>query len=449
MKLRKGYTVPATVVPGHHTFPVVDSNDVAGGYQYFNTLSDANAIPLALRKKGMEVYIESEETKYRLIDNKDVLDDNCWQKENTNSGSGSSTTPQPSVQIESQEFTVNQNQLPFVAEWEVPTTGPIMLQVSKEVEETVQTPGTEEVNPVTFSSNNANLFTIKGTDDGTSLVTVDDNGIRMKDNYVDTAMDLQMFGNPLPAPVPNTTVGMKHQLIIADCKFTFDNLNEFEGVSVEGSIGSNNFVGLVIRENVNSESDFGNGIGYDFEENKWFVGFSDYYNMASWPGTLNLTFNTDFDSTIADYYVHNQTQYDIDTYVIASIPIRKVKDIPAAKWQELFTPNGTVEISSRSFEGHGVTTIPALDKSKAQICFIFATMDETQPCRVTKLTMKKSATITNTTIKKVPAITPDDFTYDLSTKTGKTAVRFEWSGWQVDMTGKLYCENWYFPVTSQ
>ena len=72
-------------------------------------------------------------------------------------------------------------------------------------------------------------------------------------------------------------------------------------------------------------------------------------------------------------------------------------------------------------------------------------MDETQACRVTGISMK--ATTTTTLTKQVPAISPTDFRYDLITKTGKTAIRFEWSGWQADMSGKVYCTNLYYPLS--
>lgn len=474
---RKGYKVSATVIPVNDLIPVADSNDIAGNLMYFDNLADINNIPITKRKLGMFVYVGNEGKHYKLIDNKPVLDNDCWEEYElvnkkyvddaisaigTVDLTGYETTEHAedtyakksdiqslansTPQIQSKEFNVSQNALPFVSEWEIPTTGPIILQVTKEVEQHETVPSTEVVNEVTFNSANANLVTINGNDQNPALVTVDDNGIRMKDCYVDQAIDLQMFGNSLPTPIQGSPVSFNSQLIITDSKFTFDNLNEFEGLSVTGSVGSNNFVGLVIRTNEYNYGDFGVGIGYDFDEGKWFAGLSDYYNIASWPETKNLpSFDTDFSTTIMNEYNSQQTNYNIDTYVTASIPINKIKDIPANKWQELFNPNG-IDLSSKSLEGSG-GTYPTLDKSKAQICFVFAAMDESQPCRVTKLGIKKSYTTTNTITKKVPALNPEDFTYDIKTEKGKSAVRFVWSGWQLDMTGRLYCENLYFSIS--
>lgn len=492
---RKGYKVPATVIPGHDSFPVVDSNDVAGNLMYFDTVEQLVTIPKDKRKLGMFAYVNTEGKHYKLVDNKDVLDAACWEPyelvskeyvDNAISNAGGSATPVdaytkaesdnkyalkteiPTVpdisgletaiqelsqlvnntpKIQSNEFTVNQNSLPYTTEWEVPTTGPIILEVTKEIEENIQTTEVEEVNPVEFNSSNANLVSINSNEYYPAYVVVDDNGIRMEDAYVDTPIDLQMFGNPLPTPVQGSPVSFKTQLIVTDCKFTFDNLNDLEGLSVTGSVGSNNFVGLVIRPHEYEGSDFGTGIGYDFDEGKWFAGVSDYYNMASWSNIKqSQSFDTDFSTTVMNEYSPQVTNYDFDTYVIGSIPINKLKDIPAAKWQELFDPNGTIDLSSTSFERNGGTLSP-LDKSKVQICFIFAVMDESQPCRVTKLAMKKTSTTTTTTTKNIPALTPEDFTYDITKGTGKSAVRFEWSGWKVGMTGKIYCENLYFPIS--
>jgi len=76
---RKGYKVPATVIPGHDSFPVVDSNDVAGSLMYFDDISELLNIPLALRKEGMFAYINNEGKHYKLINNKAVLDASCWE----------------------------------------------------------------------------------------------------------------------------------------------------------------------------------------------------------------------------------------------------------------------------------------------------------------------------------------------------------------------------------
>ena len=135
MAKRKGFKVNATVVTPDEQdkFPVVDSNDVAGGYMYFYTLSEANQITEDKRKKGMMVYIESEDARYTLVNNHNVLDDSCWKKETSSEGGSSGSTN--TVQITENEFTVTENNLPFVTEYELPTTGPVIVQVTKELEE--------------------------------------------------------------------------------------------------------------------------------------------------------------------------------------------------------------------------------------------------------------------------------------------------------------------------
>ena len=76
---RKGYKVPATVIPGHDSFPVVDSNDVAGNIMFFDSPDKLTTIPASKRKLGMFVYISNEGRHYKLINNKAVLDASCWE----------------------------------------------------------------------------------------------------------------------------------------------------------------------------------------------------------------------------------------------------------------------------------------------------------------------------------------------------------------------------------
>ena len=444
MAKRKGFKVNATVVTPDEQdkFPVVDSNDVAGGYMYFYTLSEANQIPEAKRKKGMMVYIESEDARYTLVNNYSVLNDSCWRKETGSEGgsSGSANT----VQITENEFTVTENNLPFVTEYELPTTGPVIVQVTKEVEEQVSTTG--ETNTTSFDSNSASLFTINSSNENPAFVTIDDNGLRMTDCYVDTPVNLQTFAGNATPPVQGNNVDVKTQLIIADTKFDFNGINsgDFSGISVTGSVGSNNYVGVVIRiDPSGSAFDFGVGLGFDFEENKWIGGMTDFYNMVSMGKTGTSQFDTDFETTIANDTANSFTNQVFYKY---SIPVNKLADIPAAKWQELFSSQ--IALSSKTNLGSGegdVTSIPALDPANAQICFVFGSMDETQACRVTGISMK--ATTTTTLTKHVPAVSPTDFRYDLITKTGKTGVRIEWSGWQQDMTGRVFCTNLYYPIS--
>ena len=442
MAKRKGFKVNATVVTPDEQdkFPVVDSNDVAGGYMYFYTLSEANQIPEAKRKKGMMVYIESEDARYTLVNNHNVLDDSYWKKETSSEGGSSGNIN--TVQITENEFTVTENNLPYVTEYDLPTTGPVIVQVTKEVEEQVST--IEETNATTFDANAASLFTINSSDENPAFVTIDDNGLRMTDCYVDTPINLQTFADNATPLVQGNSVDVKTQLIIADTKFDLTGINsgDFSGISVAGSVGSNNYIGVIIRID-SSGSDFGVGLGFDFEENKWIGGMTDFYNTVSLGKTETIQFDTDFKTTITNTTTNS---FNNQVFYKYSIPVNKLADIPADKWQELFS--GQIALSSKTNLGSGEvvdTNIPALDPAKAQICFVFGSMDETQACRVTGISMK--ATTTTTLTKQVPAISPTDFRYDLITKTGKTAIRFEWSGWQADMSGKVYCTNLYYPLS--
>lgn len=99
---RKGYRVPATVIPGHDSFPVVDSNDVAGNLMYFDDVSELITIPIAKRKLGMFAYVNNEGKHYKLVDNKPVLDASCWEAyelvskeyvDNAIANAGGSATP--------------------------------------------------------------------------------------------------------------------------------------------------------------------------------------------------------------------------------------------------------------------------------------------------------------------------------------------------------------------
>ena len=99
---RKGYKVPATVIPVNDLIPVADSNDIAGNLMYFDNLADINNIPITKRKLGMFVYVSHEGKHYKLVNNKPVLDASCWEAyelvskeyvDNAISNAGGSATP--------------------------------------------------------------------------------------------------------------------------------------------------------------------------------------------------------------------------------------------------------------------------------------------------------------------------------------------------------------------
>ena len=391
---------------------------------------------------------------------------------------GKTYTGEP-TESETKEFTITQNDLPFVTEWEIPTEGPVTLEVLKEVNVEEEVTETQEVNAISFTSANANLVQIDGG--ANALVTVDDNGIRMKDCYVDTPINLQQFaGGSNGVPVQGQVFEWDSQMIQTTCDLNLNsiNLSDFAGLSVTGSVGPNNYIGLVIRPTTTG-SDFGDGISYDFDENRWMINLSDNYNMASWPTQKRINsginaqylFDTDFITTFSPYSISKLypngdgvysapsgvttgfNPYEAFIYTDRSIPINRVKDIPASKWQELFNMNLTsIDFSSKSEWNYGgyntgiPITVGPIDPAKARISFVFAAGDYTQPCRITKLAAKTMSTSTVTSSQKQPALTPDDFNYSIITKTGKSAVRFEWSGWQINMTGNIYCKNNYYPI---
>ena len=532
-----GFKVPATIYPVNHDFPVADANDVAGNIMFFEDASELYDIPYSKRKLGMFVYIQNEGVHYRLVNNKAVIDADCWVKYelvskdyvdnaiiaalaagNTNiditpfarktdldslatktelaeavdgvikakiesfdyvetlspnaeftievdgktvpvqlivnveTNDNSQYSGEPTG-LETKEFTISQSNIPFTTEWELPTTGPVTLNVLKEVNvEEVQ-----ETNSVEFNSANAGLFDIQGGAD--ALVTIDDNGLRMKDCYVDSPINLQQFaGGSNGSPVQGQPFEWDSQMIVSTCKFNLTGINiaNFGGLSVTGSVGSNNFIGVVFRD-ASATGDFGPGISYDFTENKWMVNYSDNYNVASWPTKQRIEngygdkviFDTDFMTTMINHKTTVQyPDYSTLMYVKErAIPLDKIKNIPASKWQELFgISNTTFDMSTNSeyYHHNSNGSWPVLDPANTEIAFVFAAGDYTQPCRVTKIAMKNLSTST----QNVPAINPDDFTYNIQTKTGKSAVRFEWSGWQIDMTGRIFCENRYYPISS-
>ena len=48
------------------SFPLVDGNAVAGGYQIVDSIAARDAIVPAMKKEGMEVYVKADKTTYKL-----------------------------------------------------------------------------------------------------------------------------------------------------------------------------------------------------------------------------------------------------------------------------------------------------------------------------------------------------------------------------------------------
>ena len=74
-------------------------------------------------------------------------------------------------------------------------------------------------------------------------------------------------------------------------------------------------------------------VPFDFEENKWIGGMTDFYNMISWGQTGTSQFDTDFETTIAND-TDIQDSFINQVFYKYSIPVNKLADISAAKWQE-------------------------------------------------------------------------------------------------------------------
>ena len=67
-------------------FPLVDSNDIKGGYYQVDTIEERNQIPLVRRKEGMLCYVKNDKI-YQLVGG---IDDEYWIVFNVNSDSGGS-----------------------------------------------------------------------------------------------------------------------------------------------------------------------------------------------------------------------------------------------------------------------------------------------------------------------------------------------------------------------
>ena len=129
MANRKGFKVNSTVVTPdtRDTFPVVDSNDVAGGMMFVQTLADLYAIPYAKRKLSMFVYVEDEGKHYKLIDNKQTTDANCWEEFELVSkayvdslNSGGSTTGSGTIDLTAYE-TIAHAEATYAKKTDIPT----------------------------------------------------------------------------------------------------------------------------------------------------------------------------------------------------------------------------------------------------------------------------------------------------------------------------------------
>ena len=65
-------------------FPLVDSNDVKGGYYQVDTIEERNSIPSVRRKEGMLCYVKKDKI-YQLVNG---IDNECWVIFNSGSGGG-------------------------------------------------------------------------------------------------------------------------------------------------------------------------------------------------------------------------------------------------------------------------------------------------------------------------------------------------------------------------
>jgi hypothetical protein len=74
MAANKGFKVPMTVVTqdDRDKYPVVNTNDVAGGLHSVDTIGDMLSIPYLRRRLGMRCYVTSLEKEYKLISHTDA-----------------------------------------------------------------------------------------------------------------------------------------------------------------------------------------------------------------------------------------------------------------------------------------------------------------------------------------------------------------------------------------
>ena len=198
---RKGFkTLSPIVTPNNDDkYPVVDSNDIAGGYMYFDTLSDACKLSTLKRKKGMKVYIVSEDKEYRLISDNDQITDKDWKEvsEVANTGSDASSSTSVIQQIVQNElkkyassnpskiasientFTVDSAILPHTESVTVPSDGTVFVQVEKEVSESVTK--TTVASRIQFNNSTSDDIIIPTSSDATSFVICDNSGLRAAD----------------------------------------------------------------------------------------------------------------------------------------------------------------------------------------------------------------------------------------------------------------------------
>ena len=195
---RKGFkTLSPIVTPNNDDkYPVVDSNDIAGGYMYFDTLSDACKLSTLKRKKGMKVYIVSEDKEYRLISDNDQITNKDWEEvsEVANTGSDASTSTSAIQQIVQSElkkyassnpskiasientFTVDSASLPHTESITVPSDGTVFVQVEKEVSESVTK--TTVAFRIQFNNSTSDDIIIPTSSDTAPFVTCDNSGLR-------------------------------------------------------------------------------------------------------------------------------------------------------------------------------------------------------------------------------------------------------------------------------
>lgn len=242
--------------------------------------------------------------------------------------------------------------------------------------------------------------------------------------------------------------------------YNFSDLDDLYKVDASYNIGANNYIGLVFRANIDTSedetniTDFGNGISYDFTENKWVLLKNTLYNKLIVPNGISksMTFDSDFISTVS-----SDGQYgDI---LRSSISINKLKDIPAGKWRELldkntntdfYTNGGTVQYSNAVLDKTDPAFIASqtLDISNPyQLwpCFIVATLDNTQPCCLNDIQFINSSSSVNKVIKSASS---DEFDYNMTkdSNTGKTNITINWKKWDNSMSGNVNCKVLYFPV---
>ena len=66
--------IPGQLAP-NGSFPVIDGNDIKGGFYIVDTIEERDSIPTANRKIGLPCYVVNQNMYYRL---RNGITNDCW-----------------------------------------------------------------------------------------------------------------------------------------------------------------------------------------------------------------------------------------------------------------------------------------------------------------------------------------------------------------------------------